>query len=390
MPAQVISYIDTPGPDLSDRDLELTLGGRLTVAERREPEAYSDFRSAANGQPTSLDSGQKWTHTGPIGGSHELRVVDGALTNEIASGPTAGYAEAELAGTVTRIGAKVTFGAYSTDDGVAALAIVSAPFDDSDIPAMSCHLVVGPTRYIFGVWENPGTLVSLQTRDFDTPLTADGATEHMIEVQIVGSTATILVSGGIVGQVTDARIATSGGPYCYWEVYAVDAATDSKAAFQEVWADSRIESYRATGASVATLAEAVLGRTTTVARHYVGTDDNVTLTGSFQELNTALRCPIIFPRSGKLLVEFTGYLISTSGTAVILAIFYDEGLTVTAQTHWITQGAQAYDGNFRTSAIVTNEPGSSGTFYVGAWRVSGDAVMHLGPNNPNVLKVTSL
>lgn len=33
MPAQEINYIDTPGPDLSDRDLELTLGGRVTAAE---------------------------------------------------------------------------------------------------------------------------------------------------------------------------------------------------------------------------------------------------------------------------------------------------------------------------------------------------------------------
>ena len=33
MPAQVISYIDLPGPDLSDRDLEINFGGRLTTAE---------------------------------------------------------------------------------------------------------------------------------------------------------------------------------------------------------------------------------------------------------------------------------------------------------------------------------------------------------------------
>ena len=368
----------------------LTSADSLLWLSKREPEAWSDFRDAADGQPTVLDSGQAWRHVGSDGETHELTVIDGALTNEIASGGTTGYAEVHLEGTVSRIGAKVTFSSYSTTNGVAALALLSAPFDNSDIPDMSCHLSVNPSRYIFGVWENPGSFVSLQTVEFDTALTADGTTEHLIEVQIVGSTATILISGGIVGRVTDDRIATNGGAYCFWEVFAAEASTDSKPTFREVWADSRIESFRATGASTATLAEAVLGRSTTVARQYNGTDADVTLTGTMAELNESLRCPFIFPPSGKLLVEVTGYLISTSGTAVILGLFYDETLITSAGTHWLARGNTIYDGNFHISRIIEFPAGTSGTLYVGAWRVSGDATVYLGTNNPAVLKVTSL
>lgn len=396
MPAQVISHIDIPGPDEGDRDLAL----RLTTAEAdvvllqgREPEAWSDFRSADDGDPVTLDSGQAWRLITNTTEDRKPSVIDGSLTNAVVSGSNAGYAEVRLDGTITRVGCKATFGAYSAETGGICLALPSGPFNNSNIPSMSCHFVVLPTRYTFSVWENPGSKVDLQVRVFPDPLTADGATEHLIEVQIVGSTAYFQIGGQIVGQVTDSRIATLGGAYAYWEIYATNAATGSKGAFREVWADSRVDSFRAAGASLAAVASAARGRAEVYAKTFEtgSSPTTVALSTSYQEIHSDLRCPVLFGPSGKLLVEFTGYANIGTSAPTMIAFFYDAALSTSAASPiWIHQGSGATNDLFHVRRIITEPENVSGTLYVAARNTAGTGTLYMGENYPNVLKVTSL
>lgn len=369
------------------------LGARLTTAEGRQPEAWSDFRSAPDGAPTALDSGQSWrliTNTTP---DRSLTVISGALTNAVTSGNNAGYAEVHLADTVTRIGAKVTFGSYSAETGGVCLAILAAPFNNSSIPNMSCHFVLLPTRYTFSVWENPGSKVDLQVRVFPTPLAADETTEHTVEIQIIGSTAYFMVGGTILGQVTDARIAALGGPYAFWEIYATNAATGSKGRFREVWADSRVESFRATGASLATLAQVACGRAEVTVRQFDtgSSPTTLVLSTSYQEIHSDLRCPVLFGPSGKLLVEFTGYANIGTSAPTMIAFFYDASLSTSAASPiWIHQGSGATNDLFHVRRVITKPENVSGTLYVAARNTAGTGTLYMGENYPNLLKVTSL
>jgi hypothetical protein len=219
-----VTELDTAG-DIVDR-----------VNPRATPELWSAFAAKADGAaPANFDTGQA-AHTV---GSPTQTVAGGLLTATV---PGASYYWGQLSGIATRVGGRFVFNGGSTDNGAISVAITDQPIT-SPIPDMSCHLVIGPTAWGFGVWRGPNNgslgLASLASGAFATPLLRDGITEYEAEVWIDGNTATIQLPDGSQQVVTDSRIGntTYNGPYVFFESIS-NAGTDSVTGFTHVWASS--------------------------------------------------------------------------------------------------------------------------------------------------------
>lgn len=394
MPAQVISYIDIPGPDEGDRDLALDLasqGARVTRVVAHNPEAWSDFSDNANGQPAALDSGHVISHYGATAAQY-LVVDDGRLVSTVASGLLAGYAGVTLDGNATRIGATFVLNPSASNLPGAGLAICRTPFNIASIPDMAVHLVVSPDLYQFGTWQAGVGLNQIMQHTWDTPLTDDGATEYSVDVQVIGDTAYLSFSNGHVNKITHADIADHAGPYVFWEVYAANAATDCKAEFSEVWADSAVSSPRTSAMSLGPDRWTRSGNTV-ARRHKPGSDADVT-PGSFPaytEIHSDLRCPVQFPDSGQIHVEFSCYLNAPASSPTIIGFFLDAGLTATSGLQWVHMtGDPAKAGPCTFSQILTYTPGTSTVIFAGLSKTGGTSVVKVGPNNPACIKVTPL
>lgn len=346
-------------------------------------DAYSDFRQAPDGIPVSLDSGQPWHHV--AGDSdHQMRVVDGVLTNAKTTGLSAGHAEVDLGAPVQRIGATVTFGSYSTNNGSAALVIWTTQHDTGEpIPYSPLHLSVTPVQMALALWETDppgGGIDYLDTYNFPTALTADGTTEYKIEARIrdtqiecwVSDAATGVVVGEIVA--SDSRVADYAGPWATWETYASDASTDSKASFVEVWAGTAAETGRARGESPDAIRAVVQSRVANVLPIVRSVspelDESMVVGESAGEIHAGLRLPVVFPKSGALIVTVSLYVVASSSW-VILKTSWDSSISSEAYAQTIVNGSCAQQ--IMTSFPLTNTPGATGTLHFGAFRVGGSA-----------------
>jgi hypothetical protein len=193
---------------------------------------------SGTGAPTTADTGQTYALTNSGGTGDGLSIIGGKLTNTAThAGLAAGYAQVTHAQNVNRVGARFTFGAYTTTNGAAVVGIWAAPLNSSYpvIPNAPCHLVITPTAWNYGVFQG-NALTNIASGQFSSPLATDG-TEHRVDVVINGTTATLLLPDGSLASVTDSRIASLAGRHAFVEVYALDANTDSKAAFTAIWSD---------------------------------------------------------------------------------------------------------------------------------------------------------
>lgn len=222
---------------------------------------YDDFSAAADGAPTVADTGQTYTlhrSTGKSDNSYPI-VTDGILTNGLVAADGSnkgnGYLNVSLENDVTRIGGRFVLGDETAASQVALL-ILESPIVGA-IPDMSVHLLVGPTKWTLGYWDNNPNVVDIMNGYFGTPLADDGTTVHEIDVTVdyTASRVTVVTSSpstspadeldnadsvhtpdGKVHSITDANIALYKGRHACFEVLAL-AGADTPFGWIEGWAD---------------------------------------------------------------------------------------------------------------------------------------------------------
>lgn len=185
----------------------------------------------------------------PRTGTNRPAVTGGRLVfgPDSAAGTVTGYASQRLGGDVARIGARWTYDADSTTAfGTIALAAtvgeIGASYEASaGVPEMPCHLTITPTRWTFDTFPGGGgAIVTVASAFFDTPLAADGTTEHVAEVVVdtVNGVATLFLPDGSIQVVEDPTIAVTGAQWAFVQGYRVDGTTDPRIRVRSFWADS--------------------------------------------------------------------------------------------------------------------------------------------------------
>lgn len=356
-----------------------TLQGDMARAVAGNPEAWQDVRGKPDGALTVLDSGQPW-HLVQSDAASTMKIVGGAITNTATTGMAAGYAEVQLAANVTRIGATIRFAPGTTSGGSAAIVIWQTEHISPGVPNSPLHLTVTPERIAVDIWVSGTGAANIGAVYFDQPLKTDG-TEYTVDARIVGTTIEAAISNGTRLRATDSRVASYAGPWACWETFNTNSATDARAAFVEVWADTQPMTDRARETSLygtVEAAERVTQRTVTARQYAPATAVNLTLSGTTQELSSALRLPVVFPASGKVLVRYGCYVAAT-GSRVMLTAYWDAAKTSQAFSHTLVNGT--YTGTASGSALLSYPEGTTGTLHITAWIIGGSAsVLQDGPN----------
>ncbi|MDF0531093.1 hypothetical protein P0W64_01470 [Tsukamurella sp. 8F] len=146
---------------------------------------------------------------------------------------------------IAEIGARWVFEAPVRPKGAAgrgaiALVVSDAIADGAAQPAppFGLHLVVTAVNWNLAVKGRDAAqpLTVIAAGSFASPLAEDGRTANEIRVGIRGTTATIEPPDGTRRVVTDARIGAWRGGHATFETYANHGASDSRGAFERVWA----------------------------------------------------------------------------------------------------------------------------------------------------------
>lgn len=290
----------------------LRIGVFAAAAHARLFDAYA---TKPNGVPVLADSGQTW-YQYPPSGNQAMQVVSGKLSNLQASGVAAGYQQFDLGAPVTRIGADVVFGSYTTDTGVFAILVWKTLHNSAPIPDSNLHLSLSPTHWILGTWAAT-VFTQVKSGTFASALTADGATSHHLEVILRGTTATIFLPDGSIATVTDAAIGATPGQIACFETYAGEASTDSKASALAVWADASSLAGAKPPDSTSDLLLPSLaalmpfgGLSKTVAAYWQpAAQSDVAIPGSATAISTTyLRLNFVVGPSGGAIVDLAGHI----------------------------------------------------------------------------------
>jgi hypothetical protein len=183
------------------------------------------------------DTGQAWWLV-ENEATARLSVIGGKLTNATtAAAVRAGYIVTDIGASVRYIGGRFTLSPTSNPNGGGAVFVIWRWLLHGVlvIPDSPLHLITTDSAWAFGVWQTQ-VLSLVAGGTFAVPLATDSATIHYLNVSITGASATLSLPDGTTTVVTDSRIASLAGPYACFEVYQGNAATDTKAAFTEVWA----------------------------------------------------------------------------------------------------------------------------------------------------------
>jgi hypothetical protein len=345
------------------------------AASRNGAEAFSNFRNAANGAVLTLDSGQAW-HLVHETDAMRMRVESGTLTYAVTTGGAGGYAEVYLEANVSRIGATVVFDSGTTLNGSATLAIwkTEHAVPPTPVPDSALHLVLTPDYVAIQVWDEGVGPDEIGREYFDADLVDDGATEYTIEAWIDGETVNVYVSNGTMLSASDVRVVSHGGRWACWETFELDATTDSRSRFLEVWADSNNQGPRQrllTPAVSQDLAIAVADDRLVRAIEYSGPGaSSVVLGTSPAELNVDLRLPVVFPSTGTIIVEYSVYVVANAAW-VLMSAFWDSSLSTQAFGQTLVNGTEV--GQITARKVLNNTPGASATLHFAPWRVGGSA-----------------
>ena len=390
MPAQIIEYIDIPGPDEGDRDLALDIasqGARLTAVEAHNPEAWLDARAHADGLVSVMDSGQPLT----IYGSAEPLIFSSGkiVYSPGVSGSRAGYMTAALKGPVTRAGMTFSFLGGSTFGGAAVMVLPKVQYAFGvDVAA---HFIIGPTIWTYQVRTAPGSFVTVYTGTFEPPLATDG-TEYSVELQRDGANVNVLLPDNTIWPINDAAIAANAAQFVTWEPYQYDVTTDDVPRIHEVWADSGAPTRRAVAPTLDQQRK-VLARyqpKVTTSYYAPATEGVISLVSGRTELNSALRQTVQMPPSGMVLLELTCWIAAVAGQ-VAVGISSESDLSGGVF-------ARAWDGTTPSILAVTmierfgGIPGAKYTFRAWARLQGGTSgeVRMWSSGRPAILKVTPL
>jgi hypothetical protein len=170
-------------------------------------------------------------------GVPSFRVHAGLLVHGAPEAPGAAlYTSTSVtADAVTRIGATVRFPDGGTS-GAIALLVGAHPVpksEDDPAPSAAVHFVADSDGWSYAVWPEGTRAQEVLARGrYRSPIEKSRA---RFEVQLAGSTATVLLPDDTAVTLTDSRIGAYRGPVATWELY--EATPDLKpAAFAELWA----------------------------------------------------------------------------------------------------------------------------------------------------------
>lgn len=195
---------------------------------------YDTFVGKPDGPLTVADTGQTWgSITGGTVPDGTPVVLNDVFTNTAdGAGSAAGYAEIELSGLATSIGATFKLSA-GENTGAAVLIVTNESIATQGvIPDGPCHMVIGLSTWAFAVLD--GSDVDIIASGTHT-LTPD--TEYTCEVLMSGEDVAIKLPNDTWTRASDPRIASLAGNWACFEVFQSDASTDAKASFVDVWAD---------------------------------------------------------------------------------------------------------------------------------------------------------
>lgn len=207
------------------------------VQPATEPALSQNFTATADGPVSVADTGQMWIQSTNGSPDAELRVIDGALTNNATGpGPAVGYISADLSQAVSRVAATFGFREGATDNGSAAIIVLVDPpvsNNSADNLTSPCHVVITPTKIDYGVANN-GRIASVGTATFAEKLSVGH--EYRIDIEINYDDGIVRIDGpdGETRVYSDGRIATNRGSIVAYQVYQRTASTDYRSYFDEV------------------------------------------------------------------------------------------------------------------------------------------------------------
>jgi hypothetical protein len=363
--------------------VDSTLGAAVWVlVSQGNVTLYDGYATKADGVPVVADSGQTWTQY-PTSGTDELRVVSGQLTNTTASSVAAGYQQRDLGAAVTRIGADFTLGTQTTDNGAIGLVIFKTAIASATIPDSNFHLVVTRLNWQLGKFVS-NTFTQIAYGAFAAALACDGATVHHVDAVLNGDTASILLPDGTAVSVTDAAIGTTPGHIACFEVYALDASTDAKAAAVNVWADASAfwSSHQVPEMSPNRLYPILVDlpfiKPVTALWAPSSTDVAIPAYGSGpSEIDTAFRVTATVPPSGGFVVDMDGYVKVGASTEVFWNVLYVGGSVVGAAARPVNGWDPVGPYQLRHARIIvpagSYAPGTTATFSWAHWCTTTNA-----------------
>jgi hypothetical protein len=304
--------------DLIDADIPTSVA--------RRPELHDTYTDKGNGVPTTADTGQTW-YQYPASGDQAMRVVSGKLTSLAASGGAAGYQQYDMGAPVTRIGADIVLGPYTTDTGAFAFAVWKSLMSGT-VPDANLHLTINATAWVIGWWETGVGLHIVDGGTFTTPLVADSATVYRIDAVRHDTTWTVQLPDGSVLAATDAAFGATPGEIACFEVYQMDAATDTKSAALRVWADAQgpvVPDANTVLPLLAPLLAPGVRASVPVAKLY-NPDANLAIPDPAAEVHANLRCTFVAGPTGGAIVEMSAYVQLGAATfAVLWTVFNPSG-----------------------------------------------------------------
>lgn len=364
--------------------------GRTNDREAQNPEVWSNYRAKANGAlPANFDSGQAATQYVPT--ALPAIISNGAMGMQQNGVLKAAYVSAPLDGPVTRFGS--TFRFSGGTGGITATAThILSPATYVHGVDMAAHVTVGPTVLTWQVRTGGGAVpfTTVYTYNFPTPLALD--TDYSIEAQIDGQTVVLVDPYGELHTFFHAEIASNNGGYMTWEPYQDNLTTDPVVWFREVWADSaKASTLRSSTTRLSRLKQLLDKRQPQIkaAQYAPASDTTLALSGTRQEINSALRLPVVFPASGQIEVEVQAFMTLSSGY-VFCAVTPNSNLAGGAALH--LAGTNETTGLKRGSVIYSGTPGAAVTLYFGFWVASGSATVssYSGVGRYSIVKATPI
>lgn len=205
------------------------------VAPDPGPLFTADFTEQADGPPADPRI-VLYDNSRGASAAHPLTVIDGALQTQATEGLAGTYAEVDMAGPVTRVGAEFEFTGGTQRGGAISLPVWTKTFSDSQefVPDSPSHLVLTADGWGYSVYEN-NHQVGLAEGTFDSPLPSN--TPLLLDIHLAGDTATVDLPDGTTATVTDPRIANPG-QFATFESFQWDSATMARTRLLRVWADA--------------------------------------------------------------------------------------------------------------------------------------------------------
>lgn len=318
---------------------------------QRVAEVWDRFTDRPDGAIVSPKSGKPYTLSGGLVGATALPRVAGGKLTYAPTAAGAGYASIPVSEPLRRVGGRFSFGTYTTNVGSVGLlgwaGDVAQTFPV--IPDSPCHFIIGPATWAYGVVTG-NALVPVASGTFATPLVAGTVYSAEVYIDRERSTAYVFLPDGSVQVVSHALIGSVQAAYAGWELYR-ETTTDAITAFHSTWADSNSDS------PMARVERAVAAQGAIRALTYApsGAAD-VAVPTSLTDIDaTNLTLPaFIAPTSGRVLVEFTGY-VSMTGAGQLLWGIANGGASLGVQT----MVNQQYSGQLTLRQVLNVSAGSS-------------------------------